>query len=166
MNRIWRLSLLIAGIIIVDQITKAVIQSQYYLGESTHVLNGFFNITYVRNPGAAFGFLASAPDIIRKPLFLLVPVIACVWLVYLIWQSRKGPALLSYAYALIFAGAVGNLIDRFSLGYVVDFLDFFYKENHFPAFNVADSSITIAAFLLIIDFFINLKKSKQNATNN
>lgn len=166
MGRIWRLSLIIAAIIVVDQITKAAIQSQYYLGESTAVINGFFSITYVRNPGAAFGFLAQAPDSIRKPLFLLVPVLACFWLLYLIWTSRKGGALLSYAYALIFAGAVGNLFDRFSLGYVVDFLDFFYQDAHFPAFNVADSSITVAAFLLIIDFFINLKKAKADAPTN
>ena len=74
----------------------------------------------------------------------------------------KGPFFISLAYALIIAGAIGNLIDRFSLGYVVDFLMFYWKDesNHFPAFNVADSCITVAAGLLIIDFFLQLKAKK------
>ena len=77
-------------------------------------------------------------------------------------KTLKGPFYVSLAYALIIAGAIGNLIDRFSLGYVVDFLMFYWKkeENHFPAFNVADSCITVAGFLLVIDFLIQLKKKK------
>ncbi len=79
-------------------------------------------------------------------------------------KTLKGPFYMSLAYALILAGATGNLIDRFSLGYVVDFLMFYWKteDNHFPAFNVADSCITIAGFLLVLDFFIQLKNKKAN----
>lgn len=162
MARIWKLTLIIVAIILLDQFTKVYIQSQMYVGESHDVIKGFFSITYVRNPGAAFGFLATAHENIRKPLFLFLPVAACFWLVWLIWTSRKSSLILSTAYSLILAGAVGNLIDRFYLGYVVDFLDFYWNDAHFPAFNVADSSITVAAFLLGIDFILQLK-NKNNA---
>lgn len=161
MNRVWKLLILIFTIIILDQLTKAAVQSNFSLGESITIIPDFFNFTYVRNPGAAFGFLADAHDNIRKPLFLLVPVIACFWLVYLIWTTRKGPIVLSLAYSLILAGAIGNLWDRFTLDYVVDFLDFHMGGKHFPAFNIADSSISIAASLLIYDFFVQLKEEKM-----
>ena len=164
MNRIWKMSLLIVIIIIVDQLTKGAIQTSFQLGESKTIIDGFFNFTYVQNPGAAFGFMATASAPVRKVLFLFLPVLACIWLCWLIWTTRKTNFLLCLAYSLIFAGAVGNLIDRFSMGYVVDFLDFYLGSSHFPAFNVADSSITIAAFLLIIDLinesYYKIKKEK------
>lgn len=162
MNKIWKFSLLITGLIILDQLTKGAIQTNFKLGESIEIIPGLFNFTYVQNPGAAFGFLASADDIIRKPLFLFIPVVACVWLLVLIWQSRHQDILLGTSYSLILAGAVGNLIDRFSMGYVVDFLDFHIQAKHFPAFNVADSCITIAAILLIYDFLRQFKSNKGN----
>ena len=149
-------------IILVDQITKGIVQSKFFLGETVPVIEGFFNFTYVKNPGAAFGFLAGASLEIRQFMFLLLPVLACVWLVTLIWKTRHENFLLCLAYSLILAGAIGNLIDRFSMGYVVDFLDFYYGSNHFPAFNFADSSITIAAFLLIIDFINEIKNKRYN----
>jgi len=165
MDRIWKMSLLIVSIILVDQLTKGAIQSKFQLGESITIIDGLFNFTYVQNPGAAFGFMAKASAPVRKILFLLLPVIACFWLLWLIWVTRKTNYLLCVAYSLILAGAVGNLIDRFSMGYVVDFLDFYWGMSHFPAFNVADSSITIAAFLLIIDLikesFNKIKAEKE-----
>ncbi|MBT3983050.1 MAG: signal peptidase II [Bacteriovoracaceae bacterium] len=161
MNRIWMLSLLIVGIIIADQLSKGAVQSNFHIGESKVVIDGFFNFTYITNKGAAFGFLSDASDSIRKPLFLFIPVIACIWLGWLIWASRKQALIAGLAYSLILSGAIGNLIDRFSLGYVVDFLDFYYKANHFPAFNIADSAITIAAFLLGIDFIQQIIKNRK-----
>ena len=162
MNRIWKYSLLMTVIILADQLTKGAIQSNFYLGESVPIIKGFFNFTYVRNPGAAFGFMAEAGAHIRKPLFLWLPVIACIWLVVLIWKSKKDESILSgLSYSLIFAGAVGNLMDRFSMNYVVDFLDFHQGSHHFPAFNIADSSISIAAVLLIYEFILDAKKLKQ-----
>jgi len=159
MNRIIKLLILMIIIVVSDQITKRYVQSNMSVGESIQVISGFFNITYVRNPGAAFGFLAEASEKIRKPLFLALPVIACFWLVWLIWDSRKRHPILTLAYGLIMAGAVGNLIDRFSLGYVIDFFDFYYSIHHYPAFNIADSSITVAAILLIIEFIFLSKKN-------
>jgi signal peptidase II len=163
MDRIWKMSLLITAIIISDQLTKGAIQQNFFLGESTTIIDGLFNLTYVRNTGAAFGMGRGAPEFIRVSFFLIVPVFACFWMIYLIWAERHRNGLLCLAYSLIFAGAVGNLIDRFTLKYVVDFLDFHYKEHHFPSFNIADAAISIAAGLLIIDYFIQRKLLKEQA---
>jgi signal peptidase II len=158
MRRVIVMAVLAIAIVVVDQITKELIQANFTLGEALPIIDGIFNLTHIRNPGAAFGFLANADASIRKPLFLFIPVVACVWVIWLIWKTRNTNFMLCLAYTLILAGAVGNLIDRFSMGYVVDFLDFYWGNSHFPAFNVADSSITIAAFLLIIDLLINIKQ--------
>lgn len=162
MARFWTLCLLMATLIIVDQLSKGAIQSSLYYGQTIPVIDGFFSIAYVKNTGAAFGFGADGPSWFRHIFFLGLPVIFCGWIFWMLIKTLKGPFFMSLAYALIIAGAVGNLIDRFSLGYVVDFLMFYWKEeaNHFPAFNVADSCITIAAGLLIIDFFLQLKAKK------
>ncbi len=161
MNRIWKLSLMMVTLILADQFSKGAIQASFRLGESIPIIDGFFNFTYVRNPGAAFGFGANNGDLFRLILFKIVPVIACFWIAALIWKERHKSFLLSLAYSLILAGAIGNLIDRFSLNYVVDFLDFYLGSKHFPAFNIADSCISIAAGLLIIDFFLSLKKERE-----
>jgi signal peptidase II len=165
MKMIYRMCILIAAIIIGDQVTKALVQQKFYLGESIPVLEGIFHLTYVRNPGAAFGMFGYSADWIRVPLFFGVPVIACICLAVMIWKTRNTLKLQCLAYSLIFAGAAGNLIDRFSMNYVVDFLDFFWKTHHFPAFNIADSAITIAAILLIYEtIFANKKKDSVTHT--
>lgn len=163
MARIWKLSILVTVLILVDQITKGMVQSNFVLGESIPIIKGLFNFTYVQNQGAAFGMGANSGNFPRLILFKILPVVACLWLTWEIWAHRnnKKKSLLSLAYALILSGAVGNLIDRISLDYVVDFLDFYYKQNHFPAFNVADSAISIAFVLLIIDMFQEHKEQKK-----
>jgi signal peptidase II len=161
MKLIWKYVVVICFLIIIDQLTKGAVQSSFALGEVKPVINGFFNFTYVQNPGAAFGFLANSHENIRRPLFLFLPLIACVWIAVLLWKTRENNKILAWAYTLILAGAIGNLIDRFSMGYVVDFLDFYLGDEHFPAFNVADSAITIAAFLLIWDFILEFKRAKS-----
>jgi signal peptidase II len=167
MARFWALSLMMATLIIVDQLSKGAIQSSLFYGQTIPVIKGFFSIAYVKNTGAAFGFGQDGPEWFRQIFFLGLPVIFCGWIFVMLVKTLKGPLYLSLAYALIIAGAVGNLIDRFSLGYVVDFLMFYWQDeaNHFPAFNVADSCITVAAGLLIIDFFIQLKAKKDTDPN-
>jgi signal peptidase II len=167
MARFWSLSLLMATLIIVDQLSKGAIQSSLYYGQTIPVIKGFFSIAYVKNTGAAFGFGQDGPAWFRQIFFLGLPVIFCGWIFFLMVKTLKGPFFISLAYALIIAGAVGNLIDRFSLGYVVDFLMFYWKDeaNHFPAFNVADSCITIAAGLLILDFILQTKAKKSEEAN-
>jgi len=168
MKRFWILSLIGSALIIIDQLSKGAIQSSLFYGQTIPIIEGFFSLAHVHNTGAAFGFMAGAPELIRQILFLALPVVFCGWIFYLLIKTLKGPFYVSLAYALILSGATGNLIDRFSLGYVVDFLLFYWKDeaNHFPAFNVADSCITVAAGLLVIDFFVQLKNKHKHATDS
>lgn len=167
MNRFWSLLVMMSALIIIDQITKGVVQSKFFLGESIPVIEGFFNLTYVRNTGAAWGFGQGFGDTLRITLFLILPVGVCFYLFWWLIQSLKQPWHLSLAISLILAGAVGNLIDRFTLKYVVDFLDFYYGTSHFPAFNVADSCITVGATFLFYEFaFLEPKRLKQNAAKS
>lgn len=148
-------------VIIADQVSKIYVDNNFRLGETVPVIKGLFNFTYVRNPGVAFGFGGNFSDEIRYFLFRFIPVLACFWLVGLLISSFKEKnKLLSWAYALILGGAIGNLIDRFRLDYVIDFFDFYHKGWHFATFNVADSAISIAAGLIILDYLIQLKKGK------
>jgi len=165
MNRIFKMSVMIATIIIGDQITKGLVQQKFFLGESVPVIPDLFHLTYVRNSGAAFGMFAYAPDYIRMPLFFALPVFACFWLIYLIWSTRNTNFVHCLAYSLIFAGAVGNLIDRFSMNYVVDFFDFFWGQHHFAAFNIADSAISIAAVILVVDLLFLSKNKEKSVTD-
>jgi signal peptidase II len=158
MKRIWMLCTLISFLIIFDQITKGLVQDQIQYGHIIEVIPGFFNLTHIHNSGAAFGFGSGFEIYLRKLLFLFLPVLACLWLIYLIFKTLKNQILLVLSYSFILGGAVGNLIDRFAYGYVVDFLQFYYNNAYFPAFNVADSAITVGAVLLGIDFVMNLKK--------
>jgi len=141
-------------ILISDQWSKWYIHKNYRLGETLDVISGFFNITYVRNFGAAFGFLNSSPETFRKIFFLIFPVLAMIFVLYLIYMLSKSEKLELYCYSLIFAGALGNYLDRWNYGYVVDFLDFHYKAlYHYPAFNVADMSIVSGVAILILGPF-------------
>ena len=164
MDRIWKFSLLMVSIILLDQLTKVSIQSNFSYGDSLAVIEGLFNITYVRNTGGAFGLFAGAGDVVRDSLFLVVPVLACLWLIGLIWIHRNTNFLSGLTYTLILSGAIGNLIDRFAYGYVVDFLDFYWNGVHFPAFNVADSSISIGGALLVFDILIQWKRERKKVS--
>jgi signal peptidase II len=161
MKKLVLLILSIIVIIIVDQWTKIYVANNFYVGESVKVIDGLMNFTYVRNTGAAFGFGGAFHDWIRYTIFRALPVIACIWLFVLLIKSYKEKLLLSSAYALILAGAIGNLIDRFRLDYVIDFFDFYYGKSHFSVFNIADSAISVAAGLLIIDYFRERYKDKK-----
>lgn len=169
MNRIILLAIVAIVLIFADQVSKDMIVTNLKYGETVQVIPGFFNLASVRNEGAAFGFGNQSPffqenPLLRALLFLGLPVAFCFWILYVLFKTRTGPIHMSVAYMLILAGATGNLIDRFRLGYVVDFLMFYWKkeENHFHVFNIADSCVTVAAFILIYDFFLQLKKKKEN----
>jgi signal peptidase II len=177
MNRITKYIVMILLIIVADQYSKDYVSKNIKYGESIVVIDGFFNFSHVHNYGAAFGMGSSwsNPKIIKtveekkrgqlyKLLILrILPVLACFWLMFLVWSNREKDYFLSLAYSLIIAGATGNLIDRFRLNYVIDFLDFHLYERHFDSFNIADSSISIAAGLLIYDFISNfIKERKKN----
>jgi len=141
--------------LIADQVTKIIISTQMKLYESIELIP-VFKITYVHNYGAAFSFLTDAGGWQRWFFSIIAITISAL----LIWWLKKLPAtnkLLGSAYALVLAGALGNLYDRLSYGYVVDFLHVFYKTWNFPVFNIADSAICVGAGLLLIDAFLEEK---------
>lgn len=157
MKRIILIFSAVILLIIFDQWTKFAISSSFRLGETQIIIDGLFNLTHVRNAGAAFGFGNAFNGVLRLLVLFVVPVIACIWLSVMIIKNTSGQKLLTSAYALILAGAIGNLIDRFRYNYVVDFLDFYQGKYHFATFNVADTVISTAAGILIIDYFVNKK---------
>ncbi len=139
--------------VLLDFITKAYIDSHMSLHESMMVIPGLLNITYVRNPGAAFSFLASASPGFRSVFFLTVTILAIILVLYYIAKSMTEESLMIFALSLILSGALGNFIDRVRLGEVIDFIDVHLGAYHWPAFNVADSAITIGACLMLFTLF-------------
>jgi signal peptidase II len=134
-----------------DRWTKALIQKRFSLNESISVIDGFFNITYVRNTGVAFGIF----DPLSLPAkSVLLSVFTAFAVVVVITYSVRTPLrnrLLQIALALILGGAVGNLYDRLAYGYVIDFLEFYVGAYHWPSFNIADSAISIGVVLLALE---------------
>ena len=143
----------LTAIVLLDQFLKAYIGSTMSLHESIPVIEGYFNITYVKNPGAAFGFLANSAPEFRSLFLISVTVIAIVLILYFISKSTAKEVFLTFSLSLILGGAVGNLIDRIRFGEVTDFLDFYISSYHWPAFNVADSAISLGALILVVEIF-------------
>jgi len=144
--------------IVLDQGSKLIIDSSMQLYQSIPVLPSF-NLTYVHNTGAAFSFLSEAGGWQRwffAGLALGISIIIAVWLSRL----QKHETLLAVSLSLILGGAVGNLIDRLAYGYVIDFLDVYYGTWHWPAFNIADSAITLGVALMLLESF-GLGKAKE-----
>ena len=140
----------IMGIVLVlDQATKSLVQTYMRLYDVVTVIPGFFNITHVRNKGAAFGVLANLPEFWRSAFFITVTIIAVIALAALIRKTSE--RLLVSAFSLIAGGAIGNVIDRIRFGEVVDFIQWYVKSYYWPSFNVADSAISIGVGLLAID---------------
>jgi len=128
------------------------------------VIRGFFSLTYVRNKGAAFGILAD--NAVRIPFFITVSIVAMLGIIWYIKRIRNDQKLAVFSLSLVFSGAFGNLIDRVRLGEVIDFLDVFWQRYHWPAFNVADSAITVGVTLLFIDMWReDRKKSAEDSAN-
>lgn len=138
-------------VLVLDQWSKVAIDNSMRLYESISIFP-YFNLTYVHNTGAAFSFLSEAGGWQRwffAAMALIISVVLVVWLSRL----KKHETLLAVALTLVLGGAVGNLIDRLAYGYVIDFLDFYYQTWHFPAFNVADSAISLGVFLMLLESF-------------
>ncbi len=152
-----------AVIVVVDQITKSAVMARFSLHETLEIIPGLFNLVYVMNPGAAFGFLADASATFRYVFFTGVTILAAGLIVYYLVKSNPRNRMLAGSLTLIFGGAVGNLIDRIRFGAVVDFLDVYLGASHWPAFNVADSAITVGAVLMIWEMLRN-RKSKQTSS--
>ena len=163
MNRLFtRIACLAVLLLILDQWSKSWIVAHYALYQGFE-LTSFLNIVRVHNYGAAFSFLSDHSGW-QKYFFIVLGVVASVFMSVWAWRAAKlGQTRLVTALGLIVSGAVGNVIDRFHYGYVVDFVDVFVGRWHWPAFNVADSCICVGAALLIADEYLRCKAEKQNA---
>ena len=148
--------------ILIDQITKIAVDRSMQLFDSIPIVEHFFHLTYVRNRGAAFSFLSNASW--RLPFFISVSIIAAIVILVAFQKMRDDQKLAHTSLALIFSGAVGNLIDRIRLGEVIDFLDAHWYRHHWPAFNVADSLICVGVFLLAIDMLLEEKRLKKEVS--
>jgi signal peptidase II len=144
-------------VFILDQLTKVLIMGYYQLGDSTHVTN-FFNVVRAHNTGAAFSFLAGASGW-QRWFFTAIGVAAALFIIWLL-RSHAGQKLFSLALALILGGAIGNVVDRLMHGYVVDFVQVHWRGWYFPAFNVADTAITVGAACLILDELLRVRRTR------
>jgi signal peptidase II len=143
--------------LLLDQFTKIAVVGAFQLGEALPITS-FFNLVRVHNPGAAFSFLADAGGW-QRWFFTGLGVLAAGVMVFLL-RMHAGQTLFCLALSLLLGGAIGNVIDRLLYSHVIDFLDFYYGTWHFPAFNVADSAITVGAGLLILDELLRVRSGK------
>jgi signal peptidase II len=144
------LALVSGPILALDLATKAWVLANLPLGGGFTVIPGFFDITHVHNPGGAFGFLAGLGAEVRMLLFVAVALAAIALVLVFYWQTPTAERATAFGLALVLGGAVGNLVDRLRFGVVVDFLDVYAGELHWPAFNVADSAITVGVVLIAV----------------
>ncbi len=142
-------------LVLADQFCKVLVLGSFQLGDGK-VVTGFFNLVRVHNAGAAFSFLAGASGW-QRWFFTGLGVAAAVLIVWML-KNHAGQRLFGFALACILGGAIGNVIDRVLYGYVVDFLDFHMAGVHFPAFNLADSAISIGAACLILDELLRVRR--------
>lgn len=148
--------LTIVVLVTADQFSKFLIVKNFVENEKIVLIKDFFNITYIKNYGAGFSILQN------QTIFLVVVTIAAIGFVtYLLIKSKNNEAFNRVCYLLIIGGAIGNLIDRLTLGYVIDFLDFYIFGYDFPVFNIADSFLTIGCILLIISILLESKRGKN-----
>lgn len=145
------LAALAGAIVTLDQATKMYIHTQFYLGETVSVINDLFNVTYVRNTGAAFGIFRDAGETFRNIFFLSMPPLAIIVILSILWGVKENDRLQIFALSNVFGGAIGNYVDRLRFGYVIDFLDVHYQHKFtWPAFNIADACIVGGVGLLMI----------------
>jgi signal peptidase II len=144
-----RLTWISGLVVLLDQATKALVLERLSLYQSVPVISGFFSLTHIHNPGGAFGFLAGHSPGLRTAVFVVASCLAIAMIVYFYHRTPGRFTALSIGFAFILGGAVGNLIDRVRLGKVVDFLDFYIGDLHWPAFNVADSAITVGIAVFV-----------------
>jgi signal peptidase II len=161
----WKLVLgWLAPIVVFDQATKFVVDRTMTLHQSIPIIDGFFNLTYVRNPGAAFGIFSGAHEAFRLPFLIGVSLVAAGFILVMLKRLRADATGLITAFAFILGGAIGNLIDRIVYGEVIDFFDVYWSGYHWPAFNIADSFITIGVTITVL-YVIRAKGEDPFAAN-
>ncbi len=148
-----------AGVVALDQISKAMVLAHLSRVYSLKVIDGFFSLTLVLNPGVAFGLFSHSPAAWKVIALLLLSGITVIALSGYYFFGKELSRPMSTAFCLIVGGALGNMIDRFRFSKVIDFLDFYWKNYHWPAFNLADAAITLGVLLLLFDALRENKKA-------
>ncbi len=149
-NKYIKLAIIGGCVIIADQMTKLLIFLYVPFNHNIPVIAGFFNIVHIHNPGGAFGLLANLSSGLRTIIFLFISSLAVGLIFYFYKKTPASHPWLAAGFAMIFGGAIGNLIDRLRFGVVIDFLDFYIAKYHWPAFNIADSAITVGITVFVI----------------
>jgi signal peptidase II len=162
-RKYWILLAFFIGILLLDQWTKSMVVQKLPLYQRVNVIQGFFDLTHVRNTGGAFGIFGGEKGGLGSILFVVVSLIAIGAIVFLFLRVKENEKTLALSFSLILSGAVGNLIDRLRYGEVVDFLDFHLSTYHWPAFNVADSAICIGIGLMALEL---LKGDRKKGTRS
>ncbi len=155
MNKYFLSGSIALVVVITDQITKSIIKANIPLYKSIPVVDEFFNITHVKNTGGAFGILSDMNSL----FFIIASSIALLIVIIYLIRLPENNLWLITSLSLISGGAIGNMIDRVRFGEVIDFIDLFYDRFHWPAFNIADSSITVGVFILLINL-LTFRKEK------
>jgi signal peptidase II len=151
-------------VFLTDQATKVVVRDRLDVRDSIPLVAGFLNIVHARNPGAAFSFLAEAPEWFRAPFFVIITVLAIVVLLYVIGRLPSEDRLMRIALGAVLGGALGNLFDRLLYGEVTDFIDVHWRTHHWPAFNVADSSISVAVIAVVLQSLFFARADARRAS--
>ena len=165
MSAKWKLVLSwLVPIIVLDQLTKIIVDRTMPLHHSIPIVDGFFSLTYVRNTGAAFGIFAGSHEVFRLPFLIGVSILAIGFILVMLKRLRDDATGLVTALTFILGGAIGNLIDRVRHGEVIDFLDVYYSNYHWPAFNLADSFITVGVTITLF-YLVGAKGDDPFAAN-
>ena len=159
LHRLVLLGIVVCSIVGLDQLTKVSIANSMSLHESIPIIPGFFNLTYIRNPGAAFGIMGTTSSGFRLVFFFLTSLFAMGLLITIFFRLEPSDWWGQLTIASIFGGAIGNFIDRIQYGEVIDFLDFYLNGYHWPAFNVADMAISIGVCSLLLVFAFERRKA-------
>lgn len=161
-SRYLALAAIASVIVALDQVVKLYVHTHFNVGDTTSVIQSYFNITYVRNTGAAFGILRDSWPGFRNVFFMVMPVLAMIIIITILKGVANNDRWQVLALSLIFGGAVGNYIDRLRFGYVIDFLDFHLKDIYsWPSFNVADSAIVTGVCLLLLMMLLAKQQKVQ-----
>ncbi len=149
--------------VLIDQVSKYSVMKLMAIGQSIPLIDGYLRLTYIRNPGAAFGIFSSSSEAFRVPFFLLISSLAIVMVLIFYLRSARDNTLLQVGLSLVLGGALGNLADRLRFHEVVDFIDLYFRQYHWPAFNVADSAISIGVVILLLDAVLAARLEKLEA---
>ncbi len=155
--------LLAVLVVLLDRWSKRLVAARLSMYEHIQIIPGLFRITHTENTGAAFSLFADSPSHWKTTMLIAFSLVAMIVVSILLWKQNRPLTMTGIALSLILGGAVGNLWDRIAAGRVVDFLDFYYKQYHWPVFNLADSAIVVGASLLVLEIIFGQSKVTANS---